>query len=80
MADNLKRLGVSVETGEDYMAIEGTDQFRGNVRLTSFGDHRTAMSCAVAGLVAQSDVIVEDLECVQTSFPNFFDQLNQVRG
>jgi 5-enolpyruvylshikimate-3-phosphate synthase len=38
------------------------------------------MSCAVAGLVAQSDVIVEDLECVQTSFPNFFDQLNQVRG
>ncbi len=44
--------------------------------INSYGDHRVAMSFAVAGIVA--GVKVEDIECVNTSFPNFFDILREI--
>ena len=49
--------------------------------VDSAQDHRTAMSLAVAGLIAQGGpTIVRGAECVAKSFPEFFDQLAQVAG
>ncbi len=75
--DNLRALGGSAEDRPDGMVIEGTGGLAGG-SVTSFGDHRAAMSAAVAGLASKKGVTVRDIECVGTSFPSFFDLLNSV--
>jgi 3-phosphoshikimate 1-carboxyvinyltransferase len=74
---NLRALGGSVEERPDGMVIEGTGGLTGGT-VASFGDHRAAMSAAVAGLVSRKGVTVEDIECVGTSFPGFFDILKSI--
>jgi 3-phosphoshikimate 1-carboxyvinyltransferase len=44
----------------------------------SHGDHRIAMALAVAGLVADGETVVEDVQCIDTSFPGFADVLRQL--
>jgi 3-phosphoshikimate 1-carboxyvinyltransferase len=46
--------------------------------VASHGDHRIAMSMAVAALVAEGPVTIEDTGCTETSFPNFWELLGQV--
>ena len=77
MAANLRRLGVSVEEREDGMEITGAERLTGGA-MESFGDHRIAMSLSVAGLVASGSVTVDDVDCVATSFPNFFQLLDMI--
>ncbi len=74
---NLRALGGAAEDNPDGMVIEGTGELTGG-RVASFGDHRAAMSAAVAGLVSSRGVTVEDVECVGTSFPTFFDLLESI--
>jgi 3-phosphoshikimate 1-carboxyvinyltransferase len=78
VAGNLREMGVPVEEFEDGMEITGGTQLRG-ARLKSFGDHRIAMAFAIAGLFAKGDTIIEDVECVQTSYPGFAEMLEKVR-
>lgn len=75
--DNLRTLGGKAEDRPDGMVIEGTGGLTGG-NVASFGDHRAAMSAAVAGLASKEGVTVIDLECVGTSFPSFFDLLDSV--
>jgi 3-phosphoshikimate 1-carboxyvinyltransferase len=75
----LARMGVAIEERPDGMAIPGGQRFRG-AHVTSGGDHRMAMALTVAGLVADGETIVEDTDCVQTSFPTFVDLLNTLAG
>lgn len=77
MAENLHLAGVSVEETEDGMIIEGGGRFTPFV-ADSKGDHRIAMSMLVAGLVTPGSSRVDDVECIATSFPNFFALLEQV--
>lgn len=74
MCDNLKALGVQVTEKEDGCVIHGKAFIRGG-KVKSYGDHRTAMSMAIAGLLSQDGVEIEDVDCVSTSFPGFFDDL-----
>jgi 3-phosphoshikimate 1-carboxyvinyltransferase len=46
--------------------------------VRSFGDHRIAMSLAIAGLCAAGGVEIDDAQCVAISFPTFFDLLDEV--
>jgi 3-phosphoshikimate 1-carboxyvinyltransferase len=77
MAANLRLLGVGVDECEDGMDITGVEQLTGT-KLDSFGDHRIAMSMAVAGMVAKGGIEINDTDCVATSFPNFFELLESV--
>lgn len=77
MATNLRAFGVSVTETEDGMQITGGNRLQG-ASVTSFGDHRIAMAAAVAGLVAEGGITIDDVSCVATSFPTFFELLNQV--
>jgi len=77
MTTELCRLGAKVEAREDGMAIAGVEHLAGG-SVTSHGDHRIAMSMAVAALRAQSAVVIEDTGCTTTSFPNFWELLTQV--
>jgi 3-phosphoshikimate 1-carboxyvinyltransferase len=65
------------------MVIQGLGRGRENGRLTgthgtSHGDHRVAMSIAMAGLTAVEDTRVDDAGCIETSFPDFHGRLLQL--
>lgn len=79
MVSALGRMGARLHvSGAETVEIEG-GRLRGAV-VESAGDHRTAMSLAVAGLAAQGTTTVRGAECVAKSFPEFFDCLRLLAG
>lgn len=79
MIEGLIRMGVRVERPQpETLEIEGG--VLTGAEVSSAGDHRTAMSLAVAGLVAQGRTTIEGAECVAKSFPEFFELLGCVAG
>ncbi len=70
IAVELRRMGVAVRELPDGMAITGADSLNGAV-CESHGDHRIAMSMAVAGLAARTDSVIRDAGWIDTSFPGF---------
>jgi len=77
VAENLGRMGVSVEVREDGFSVPGGQSFRA-ARLDSFGDHRIAMACAVAALRADGESQIDGAEAASVSFPEFFDMLRRL--
>jgi 3-phosphoshikimate 1-carboxyvinyltransferase len=77
MVKNLRALGADVEEFADGLRIEGRKRLRG-ARLESFGDHRIAMACAVAALIAEGESELVGAESVAVSFPEFFGMLESV--
>jgi 3-phosphoshikimate 1-carboxyvinyltransferase len=75
MAKGLTAMGASIRVldGEGW-EIQGPRKLHG-ARVDSFGDHRVAMALAVAGLLAEGETLVENAECVEISYPGFWDQL-----
>ena len=69
MADGMRKLGIRVDESPDGAVVHGGRVEGGAV--DSFGDHRVAMSLAVAGTVAVGDVVVRNVDAVDTSFPGF---------
>jgi 3-phosphoshikimate 1-carboxyvinyltransferase len=76
MAEGLGRLGVLHELLPDGIRIQGGDGFKGGV-IDSHGDHRIAMSFAVASLRARGPIEIEDVANVATSFPGFVPTARQ---
>lgn len=79
VAENLRRMGVTVETREDGMRIPGGQRFRA-ARVSSFGDHRIAMAFSVAALAADGETVIEDAGAAAVSFPEFYDTLRGIAG
>ncbi len=77
IAQELRKMGVTVEELEDGIIIEGRERLKA-ATLQSHGDHRIAMAMLVAGLAADGETTVEDTECVNTSFPGFMEMLNKL--
>lgn len=76
-AAELRRLGADVAEVPDGLVVNGPTRLRG-ARCQSHGDHRIAMMLAVAGLIATGETIIEGAECVEVSYPGFFDALASV--
>ena len=76
LAAELRVLGVNFEEHPDGFTIHGGKLQGGTVE--SHGDHRLAMSLAVAGLAAQAPVIVQHTECTAESFPGFVETLQKL--
>jgi len=84
MVTNLKKIGADVKVEgrswkvkgggwrvkNEFVEINGVTQLR-SARVSSYGDHRTAMSMLVAGLLAKTKIIVTGLDCINKSFPGF---------
>jgi 3-phosphoshikimate 1-carboxyvinyltransferase len=73
MAKGLREMGINIKDSDDSVEIYGGELDGG--RVNSYGDHRVAMSFAVAGTVAKSTLRVGNIDTVNTSFPNFSDVL-----
>ena len=74
MVDNLKRMGADIEATDDGMIIRGGVPLHGAV-IDSHLDHRIAMSFAVAGTICDGPVEIEGAECVNISYPEFYQDL-----
>ncbi len=79
MADGLRRLGASVEERPDGMLVRGGAKLTG-AACESYGDHRIAMSLAVAGLVAEGATEIRGAEAVAKSYRGFWDDLARLSG
>jgi 3-phosphoshikimate 1-carboxyvinyltransferase len=71
----LRSFGVEVEERDDGFEVRGTDRPLRAARIHAAGDHRIAMSAAVAALVAADAVRIDDVDNVATSFPSFVDRM-----
>jgi 3-phosphoshikimate 1-carboxyvinyltransferase len=78
MVEELGKLGARIEARDDGMVIEGVEQLSGG-EVNSHGDHRIAMSLAVAALSATAPVMINDTGCTETSFPGFWGRLQDLR-
>ena len=74
VTENLKELGCDITDTEDGMIIRGGKSLHGGT-LHSHLDHRIAMSFAIAALAIEDEVVMEDAECVDISYPSFYDDL-----
>jgi 3-phosphoshikimate 1-carboxyvinyltransferase len=74
MAAGLSRMGADVTELPDGWEIRGPRHLEG-ARVASAGDHRVAMALAVAGLLADGETEIEGAECVDISYPGFWDEL-----
>jgi 3-phosphoshikimate 1-carboxyvinyltransferase len=77
MEQNLQSVGAPVSVGADRMRIQGPVQIH-SATAKSFGDHRIAMAMAVAGLVADGPVTIQDAHAVRVSFPGFWTELRKI--
>jgi len=74
VVENLRKCSLHVKEFEDGYEVTGGEYK--SASLDSFGDHRIAMSFAIVGLI--TNIEITDIECIQTSFPNFIELLSQI--
>jgi 3-phosphoshikimate 1-carboxyvinyltransferase len=79
LAENLRRMGVSIEVRPDGFRVPGGQRFRA-AELNSFGDHRIAMAAAVAALAADGESAIAGAEAAAVSYPGFFATLEGLRA
>jgi 3-phosphoshikimate 1-carboxyvinyltransferase len=80
-ASHLRLFGVQVDERPDGMMIHGSNRLRTPTEpLASYGDHRIAMSMAILATFADAPVQIGDVDCVQTSYPDFWKHLKQLGG
>ena len=79
MTSELQKLGAKVSELEDGMIIEGVENLRG-AECESWGDHRVAMSLCIAATRAEEETIVNGMDCVNISYPGFFNTFKDLRS
>ena len=79
LAENLRRMGATVDERPDGLRVEGrkAGRLRG-AEIEPHGDHRIAMAFAVAALAADGPSLIRDAGCAAVSYPTFFQDLERV--
>ncbi len=77
--ENLKKMGANIEKANDSIVIEGGHPLHGAIIGTKY-DHRIAMSFAIAALGASGKTEIIGSECVNISYPGFYDTLRRLIG
>jgi 3-phosphoshikimate 1-carboxyvinyltransferase len=74
MSENLIKMGAQVRIlktpKSEKIIIQGVNALKG-AKVRSFEDHRTAMSMVIAALKAKGSTRIDDITCINKSFPNF---------
>lgn len=79
MTENLQRMGADVEETEDGMIIHGGKPLHGAV-IDSHLDHRIAMTFAITAGLAEGETEILGAECVNISYPGFYQDLKKLQG
>ncbi|MGH9743993.1 MAG: 3-phosphoshikimate 1-carboxyvinyltransferase [Candidatus Acidiferrum sp.] len=79
LAENLRKMGATVEERSDGLKIEGRRAGKPHgAEIEPHGDHRIAMAFAVAGLAAEGPTVIRDADCAGVSYPTFFEDLDRL--
>lgn len=78
IAAELNKMGANVRELEDGLVIQGPTPLKA-AEIDSHGDHRIAMSAAIAALVAEGETRINNTDCIETSFPGFSQLLSGLR-
>ena len=73
----LGALGADIKETEDGLIIHGKERLKGG-NTSSFNDHRIAMSAAAAASICENDVLINEAQCTEKSYPGFFDDLEKL--
>lgn len=76
--DMLKRFGADITSTESEIIINGKDKLN-SAEIDTFNDHRIAMTAAVASLVCDGDVVIQNPKCVNKSYPRFFEDFGKLK-
>ncbi|MEI9911700.1 MAG: 3-phosphoshikimate 1-carboxyvinyltransferase [Bacteroidota bacterium] len=77
LQDEFDKMGVLIKLERDEMIIQGNGIVKG-ADVHSNHDHRIAMACAVAGLKATSEMVIEEAQAVNKSYPDFYEDLKKL--
>lgn len=77
MVHHLSAMGADITGTDDGMIIHGGKSLKGAI-LDSFLDHRIAMSFAIASLAAEGATSITNAECVNISYPEFYEDLRRL--
>jgi 3-phosphoshikimate 1-carboxyvinyltransferase len=77
VANELQALGADITPTDDGLIIHGGSTFRGG-NVSSHGDHRIGMMLAIAGLLAEREVNLQDPSAIEVSYPQFFEHLSEL--
>eukprot|EP01035_Chromulina_nebulosa_P022470 gene22470-29095_t len=80
MVTELRKLGLNVEEGRDYLIVDGLKDgqtLNSNVEIETYDDHRVAMCFALAAC-GGVPVTILDPGCTSKTFPDYFDRLNEL--
>lgn len=77
MENELRKAGVDVRSTDDGLIIDGGKPVHGGI-FESYGDHRIAMSMSVLALAAEGVSRIENSQCINISYPQFFDTLKKI--
>lgn len=77
LQDEFDKMGVLIKLERDEMIIQGNGIVKG-ADVHSNHDHRIAMACAVAGLKAGSEMVIEEAQAVNKSYPDFYEDLKKL--
>jgi 3-phosphoshikimate 1-carboxyvinyltransferase len=84
LVSELSKMGVAIEERPDGFHVPGRAGRGGApfhaARVSSWGDHRLAMALVVAGLLADGPTVVEGIECIATSYPEFVPTCRALAG
>jgi 3-phosphoshikimate 1-carboxyvinyltransferase len=79
LAENLQRMGATVEERPDGLRVAGRKSGRlHGAEIEPRGDHRIAMAFAIAGLGANGQTVIRDADCAAVSYPTFFQELHRL--
>ena len=78
LSEEFSKLGADISINGDWMEISQSRLSSGVV--DPHHDHRMAMAAAVAGIIADGDILIKDPACVSKSYPNFFDDFRKLGG
>lgn len=78
VVDNLRVMGAHIEETDDGMIIDGGWPLHGGT-IESHLDHRIAMSFAIASLIAEGETTIRNADCVNISYPSFYEDLEALK-
>jgi 3-phosphoshikimate 1-carboxyvinyltransferase len=79
LEETLSQLGGKIRNYKDRIEIEGGLPLKGGM-VSAFGDHRIAMAMITASLISKSPVIIDGVECINKSYPQFLDDFQKLGG
>ena len=80
MEEELKKFHTDITTPEDEIFIKGKPPYCCEQELSGHTDHRIVMSMTVAALCSETPVIINGAECINKSYPNFFEDIQSIGG